>query len=142
MIRKFFIFTALIALFTWGSIYLIPYTAFYPKVFVQADRGNALEFFVKGQTDRSACEAIRDKMKSSILHKCPSCKLQAVCTMGPDGSHRQALSSFPLRDVSFRYGVGVVVIRSPNKSMELAICNVLKNGIKGTCFPPGVRRHS
>lgn len=142
MIRKLFVFAALMALLAWASIYLIPYTAFYPKIVIHDGQNNALEFFLKGQTERSACEAILGKTKSSMLHKCPSCTLQAVCTMGPDGSHRQALGSSPLQDASFRYVAGVVVIRSPNKSLELAMCNVLKNSAKGTCFPPGVRRHS
>lgn len=123
-------FPLIMAALAWASLALLPDTAYYPRLVIDAGHGIRLDFRLNGLTDRASCQKLLESMRTPAAAKCPACGFEAGCDRHPD---REAMGYGPISSVSLRLPAGVLLVHAPNPAEALQVCA----GIGSPCIPPG-----
>lgn len=137
-------FALVMAALAWGSVALLPQTAYYPHMLISQGNAMSFEFFMTGQLERFDCDKLLAAMRKPVAAKCPACKFESQCTPGLPAMHRRALGNRPLSAVSLRFRNGVVLVHAGSAAVALAACNGMRDQAKvmaGSCIPPGTARN-
>lgn len=108
---------------TLSAVPVLRGTLFYPRLTALVAHDLQMEFSSHGVSDHLKCNASLESQTAALRQTCPNCTIiNRVCVTSPEPSFFIPYSDEPLTVPSGRHSGGVVLYRSANPELALAVC--------------------